>query len=712
MNLNQFQQQAFQHFQGGEYKEAATWYDRARQSNPNLTSNYWYLGLALLLAGEEAEGQAVWFSVLAEANVEESDRHLAELVDILTAEGARCLHQGQLQPAEIIYRQLVEVDGDNAEFFYYLGNAIAFQGREDEAIATWRRAVELKPDFLAVYQSLASLFYRLKEFNKAIPYYLKIIEIKPDCYESYYNLGLCFCQVNKLAEGINCFRVCLQIQPDYSPAWGDLGISLLKVGNLEEAIASWQKTVSLVGIARTTLGFEDGEIYWRLKEALMEKGDVKGAIAVHQKYLETFPELAAESALNFGRALAEDIAETLPKIPHQNPATIPAPDGGYQSSLDWAFVNGLDTKNYLDIYPPNTLKLRPPRTADGTPHFSFRFGNKINLAGTFVVTIPNGRYWLDERQITSAVIASDNKILGDISPQFPVFSPGHPENDPTNNRIFTLNKLPPFQEIKGTVIVLSGILNDSYFHWLFDILPRLELLRRGGIDFKKADKFLVHNSQAFQRETLEKLGIPKEKILEGDRHRHIRATNLVVPSFPGSIAWMPKWACNFLRREFLPAEVNEKIEKLYISRKDASYRRLINEEEIVNLLEKNGFQSVALEGMSVSKQAGLLANAKVVVSPHGGGLSNLVFCNKGTKVIEIFSPEYVYHCYWLVSNILGLEYYYVLGEMPEGFYWHQLLNPNPRLEDIFVNPQKLLDVLKFARVVSKKGPVREGPKGP
>lgn len=136
MNLNQLQQQAFQHFQRGEYKDAATWYDRARQSNPHLTSNYWYLGLALLLVGEEAEGQAVWFSVLAEANVEESDRHLAELVDILTAEGARCLHQGELQPAEIIYRQLVEVDDENAKFYYYLDNAIAFQGREDEAIAT------------------------------------------------------------------------------------------------------------------------------------------------------------------------------------------------------------------------------------------------------------------------------------------------------------------------------------------------------------------------------------------------------------------------------------------------------------------------------------------------------------------------------------------------------------------------------------------------
>ena len=36
-------------------------------------------------------------------------------------------------------------------------------------------------------------------------------------------------------------------------------------------------------------------------------------------------------------------------------ATIPATDAWDSSSLDLAFVNGLDTKNYLDISPQNTL---------------------------------------------------------------------------------------------------------------------------------------------------------------------------------------------------------------------------------------------------------------------------------------------------------------------------------------------------------------------
>ncbi|NET60866.1 MAG: glycosyltransferase family 61 protein, partial [Symploca sp. SIO2E6] len=94
-----------------------------------------------------------------------------------------------------------------------------------------------------------------------------------------------------------------------------------------------------------------------------------------------------------------------------------------------------------------------------------------------------------------------------------------------------------------------------------------------------------------------------------------------------------------------------------------------------------------------------LAQAQVVVAPHGSGLTNTVFCSPGTKVIEIFSPNYVYHCYWLLSNLVGLEYYYLLGETLPGYILHQLIYPNSRIEDIFVNLDELSKIMKFAGVV-------------
>ncbi|MGB7058147.1 MAG: hypothetical protein WBD58_10625, partial [Geitlerinemataceae cyanobacterium] len=86
------------------------------------------------------------------------------------------------------------------------------------------------------------------------------------------------------------------------------------------------------------------------------------------------------------------------------------------------------------------------------------------------------------------------------------------------------------------------------------------------------------------------------------------------------------------------------------------------------------------------------------IAPHGSGLTNLAFCQPGTKVIEIFSPNYVYHCYWLVSNSIDLEYYYLLGETLPGFYLQKLVYPDERHEDIFVEIGKLRQILEFAKI--------------
>lgn len=157
---------------------------------------------------------------------------------------------------------------------------------------------------------------------------------------------------------------------------------------------------------------------------------------------------------------------------------------------------------------------------------------------------------------------------------------------------------------------------------------------------------------------------------------------------------MPQWTCQFLRRLLLHSARPVSL-RLYISRRHAS-RSVINEAEVLALLEPLGFQTVLLESLSVRQQANLLAQAEAVIAPHGGGLTNLLFCPPGTKVIELFPPDFVYPCYWLVANLVQLEYYYLLGRTPAGFYLNQLLYPNPRLADIWVDLAQLQALLRLA----------------
>ena len=51
-----------------------------------------------------------------------------------------------------------------------------------------------------------------------------------------------------------------------------------------------------------------------------------------------------------------------------------------------------------------------------------------------------------------------------------------------------------------------------------------------------------------------------------------------------------------------------------------------------------------------------------MIAPHGGSLTNIVFCNKKAKIIELFSPKYIIDWYRHISNHVGFEHCYLIGK--------------------------------------------------
>ena len=62
---------------------------------------------------------------------------------------------------------------------------------------------------------------------------------------------------------------------------------------------------------------------------------------------------------------------------------------------------------------------------------------------------------------------------------------------------------------------------------------------------------------------------------------------------------------------------------------------MINNTEVKNYLSRIGFKSYKLKFLSFADQIKLFSNAKIIISMFGAELSNLIFCKRGTRVIEI-----------------------------------------------------------------------------
>lgn len=321
----------------------------------------------------------------------------------------------------------------------------------------------------------------------------------------------------------------------------------------------------------------------------------------------------------------------------------------------------------------------------------------------FTVRIPGGRVWAVPQQNSwlvcnaIAVLSPAQSLISDLSRSYPIELPCSSPFDPERHHIFSQTTLPLIEQISGQVAVLAGLSGHNYFHWMVDVLPRFEILRQSGINLAEIDWFYLNEPRApFQQATLKKLGIPLDRVLSSDQHPHIQAEQLIVPSFTGHFGWLEPWMLRFLRQEFLPlASVNSPIgdrfpERLYISRASANHRQVLNDAAVLETLQESGFVAVELERFSFADQIALFTNAKAIVAPHGGGLTNLMFCRPGTTLLEFFSPHYVRHYYWVMGQALGLTHYCLMSEPIKGYPLRELMYASPLIEDLWID----LDVLR------------------
>ncbi|MEM9447585.1 MAG: tetratricopeptide repeat protein, partial [Cyanobacteria bacterium P01_E01_bin.6] len=98
----------------GKYADAAKAYEVAIEHDPDERSSYWYLGLIMLLQGEETEAQTTWFMPLSACDSDETMHQWSqELLLVLDDEAARQQINTKLESVWIIRQHIRDLDPTN-----------------------------------------------------------------------------------------------------------------------------------------------------------------------------------------------------------------------------------------------------------------------------------------------------------------------------------------------------------------------------------------------------------------------------------------------------------------------------------------------------------------------------------------------------------------------------------------------------------------------
>jgi capsular polysaccharide biosynthesis protein len=194
-----------------------------------------------------------------------------------------------------------------------------------------------------------------------------------------------------------------------------------------------------------------------------------------------------------------------------------------------------------------------------------------------------------------------------------------------------------------------------------DIVSKFRLIeKRWSTNFEKYIFILANPSKYF--EAICKEFFPDLEYRVMPKNETWRFAHLVVPSLSNHrdgilTPHMPPWI-RYLANLIVGEDIKPS-RKIFITRKDAMNRNIKNQNELLMALK--GWETVTLENLSIKDQVKTFAEATHIVSPHGAGLTNLLWCRPKTKVYELTHKAFIGKIvYPSLSHHLELKHHVIL----------------------------------------------------
>jgi len=200
-------------------------------------------------------------------------------------------------------------------------------------------------------------------------------------------------------------------------------------------------------------------------------------------------------------------------------------------------------------------------------------------------------------------------------------------------------------------IFLGGNGAFNYYHWMIEILPKLQYLNELDKLGYEGFPLLVSEDVDHIKSFREALNIiAKDRpVLMLDRDKTYCAGRLVYINAPNSLPFnlrqndkmriadflMRPSSIKYLRNQLFmnagfPPTAKES-RRIYFARRNE--RREYNQPEIFEIFRQQGFQKVFMEELSLKEQISLIYNAEVLAGPTGAEWTNLIFCREGAKCL-------------------------------------------------------------------------------
>lgn len=517
--------------------------------------------------------------------------------------------------------------------------------------------------------SRALTLHRQGEYSEAETLYQQLLRASPQDAEAWHLLGVVTHQLGNNEAALGYIRKAIALSPNALIYYNNLGEIYREMGDLGQALKNHELDASSVASFRLGIEYLRKE-YWEAAE-----------IAFRQA-VQLGPTFAAAHAELAKALVAQERFEEAVQSYRQALSNVGEVDAEHRVLADTL----VKVKTYCEQKGQEYVRVRE------SGMFSAHVPKVFGEIGESEYLAEEPEYYvaaIDNASVVGGhdlILTEDGKILYDL--------PFHQDNDRMdfsdfairfywNGRVLVDLPTQVAGEFDGAV-TLCGNASFNYSHWLIEYLPRLLALEQ--MPEYKNYPLLVDEASIrdpHQYEALKILNTSDRPIIPIRRGEVYRCKKLVVPSALSSIPInqkeglpikgtdivISKIAIDYLRSGLFDSAKAEKASplRLYLPRKNATFRRLVNEDEVQALFEQHGFVTVFPEQLSFEEKRAIFAAADIAVGPGGSGLTNVIFMSQSARAIAFAAEEWRHAAF--VSNIsghIGQRFEMILGKSIPG----------------------------------------------
>lgn len=214
------------------------------------------------------------------------------------------------------------------------------------------------------------------------------------------------------------------------------------------------------------------------------------------------------------------------------------------------------------------------------------------------------------------------------------------------------------------LLALNHPYAGAYYHFVAETLARLTLFLNN-FDIIKKIKILLPNKTKYINEYLDILGINKDQVITSNPQKNYKANKVY---FPRPISWGSPSREDLIRIKTIFLNILELKpikEKIIIIKRLKGPRQILNHDNLLNEIKRNFPQEKIVEfddRICIKDTIKLFSEAKLIIGPHGAGLSNMIFSPKGVPIIEIQPSKFTLNlCFWHMAKALEMKHWFVLN---------------------------------------------------